>query len=367
MKRFLLAVAAIVAIAAGGLAVVGGSAGAQSPSDARVRVVHASPDAPGVDVYANDNKVLTNVEFPAASDYLTVPAGTYNFKVFATGADPVSDEPVIDADATLAAGKDYTVAAVGLVADIQPAVFEDNNAAPAEGKAHVRVIHASPDAPAVDIAVAGGPVVIAGLAFPDASEYTPVDEGTYDLEVRAAGTETVALPLDGVSLAAAKIYTVIAVGLLEGEPALDVLVIADDPRAAAPAPGTIAGCLAGSAADGPNGPTAQLGLRRHRQRRWEPLADRLAGAGGSGGRRRRREPGVPSHEVARTKDHSRRRRAQFAPASLLALRTAGRIRERSQNRRLVSGAIIFWVSSGSSWLKRYFSRSVADALGRVWT
>lgn len=252
MKKVLLIGAAAVAAMALGAVTWGASASAQSANDARVRVVHASPDAPGVDVYANDNKVLTNVEFPAASDYLTVPAGTYNSKVFATGADPAMDEPVIDADATLAAGKDYTVAAVGLVADIQPAVFEDNNAAPASGKAHVRVIHASPDAPAVDIAVAGGPVVIANLAFPDASEYTPVDAGTYDLEVRAAGTTTVALPLDGVSLAAGKIYTVIAVGLLEGEPALEVLTIADDPRAAAPAP----------SAPAPQ-PTAQTGQLPH--------------------------------------------------------------------------------------------------------
>lgn len=236
MKKVLLIGAAAVATLTLGAVTWGGSASAQSANDARVRVVHASPDAPGVDVYANDNKVLTNVEFPAASDYLTVPAGTYNFKVYATGADPVMDEPVIDADATLAAGKDYTVAAVGLVADIQPAVFEDNNAAPSSGKAHVRVIHASPDAPAVDIAVADGPVLVESLEFPDAAGPLPVDAGTYDLEVRAAGTETVALPLDGVSLTAGKIYTVIAVGLLEGEPALDVLTIADDPRAAAPAP-----------------------------------------------------------------------------------------------------------------------------------
>lgn len=252
MKKVLLIGAAAVAALTLGAVTWGGSASAQSANDARVRVVHASPDAPGVDVYANDNKVLTNVEFPAASDYLTVPAGTYNFKVYATGADPVMDEPVIDADATLAAGKDYTVAAVGLVADIQPAVFEDNNAAPSSGKAHVRVIHASPDAPAVDIAVANGPVLVESLEFPDAAGPLPVDAGTYDLELRAAGTETVALPLDGVSLTAGKIYTVIAVGLLEGEPALDVLTIADDPRAAAPAPAPSA------PAPQPTSPTGQL-------------------------------------------------------------------------------------------------------------
>ncbi len=235
MKRMLLASAALLALASGGIALISG-ASAQTPSDARVRVIHASPDAPNVDVYVDDTETLTDVPYKTVSDYLTVPAGSYNFKVYAAGADPATDDPVIDADATLAAGKDYSVAAVGLVADIAPAVYEDNNAAPAAGKTHVRVIHAAPDAPNVDVAVADGPVVFDNVAFPNADGPTPVDAGTYDLEVRAAGTETVALALDGVALSAGKIYTVIAVGLLEGDPALEAVTVVDDPRAAGAAP-----------------------------------------------------------------------------------------------------------------------------------
>ena len=48
-------------------------------SDARVRVLHASPDAPAVDVYLDGSKVsaLTNVPFGAISDYLAIPAGSH--------------------------------------------------------------------------------------------------------------------------------------------------------------------------------------------------------------------------------------------------------------------------------------------------
>ena len=95
---------------------------------ARVRVVHASPDAPAVDVYADGAKVLTNVAFKGSSDYLSVPAGPHNFKVFATGANPATGTAVINADATLEAGKDYTVVAIGKLAEIKPLVLVDNNA-----------------------------------------------------------------------------------------------------------------------------------------------------------------------------------------------------------------------------------------------
>lgn len=181
------------------------------PSRARVRVVHASPDAPAVDVWVNDALTLENVPFQAVSDYLTVPGGTYNVKVVPTGA---TEPVVINADLTVDAGVDYTVIARGLLADISPLVLVDNNSDPAAGNAHVRFVHLSPDAPAVDIAVAGGPVVIGNIAFGEASSYTPVPAGSYDLEVRLAGTNTVVLPLPGIALADGDVYTAYAFGLV---------------------------------------------------------------------------------------------------------------------------------------------------------
>lgn len=203
-------------------------------SNAKVRVVHASPDAPAVDVLVNGQKVqaLTNVPFFTASSYLDLPAGTYDIQVVPTGA---TTPVVIDAKGVkIDAGKAYTIAASGKLADIKPAVFVDDLTAPAAGKAHVRVYHLSPDAPAVDIAVKGGPVLIPNLAFPNASNYLPVDAGTYDLEVRPTGTTTAALSLAGTKLDAGKIYDVFANGLLSGTPALKVDIATPAPVAATP-------------------------------------------------------------------------------------------------------------------------------------
>lgn len=176
---------------------------------AKVRVVHASPDAPAVDVYVNNNKVLTNVPFFTASDYLDLAAGSYDIKVTPTGQ---ADTAVIDAKGVaVEGGKAYTIAAGGKVAEIKPYILSDNLAAPAAGKAHVRVVHLSPDAPAVDVKVAGGPTLISNLAFGKDSGYLPVDAGTYDLQVVPAGkSEPVVLDLKGTKLEAGKIYDVFA-------------------------------------------------------------------------------------------------------------------------------------------------------------
>jgi hypothetical protein len=198
-------------------------ASAQQADTARVRVVHASPDAPAVDVYLNDAKAISSLAYKAASDFAAVPANSYAVKVTAAGG----TDAVISATLPLEAGKSYTVVAVGQLANIAAQVFVDDTSDLASGKARLRVIHASPNTPGVDVAVTGGPVLINNLAFPNASDNLDVDAGTYNVEVRPAGTTTAALSAPGLALEAGKYYTVIAAGLLGGSPALELLPIVD--------------------------------------------------------------------------------------------------------------------------------------------
>lgn len=183
----------------------------------RVRVVHASPDAPAVDVWVDGQKAFTNAAFQAITPYASLPAGAHKVQVVPTGK---TEPAVISATLTLDPAKDYTVAAVNTLAKIEPLVLTDNNSAPAAGKAHVRFVHASPDAPAVDIAVKGGPVVFSNVAFKGVGDYTPVAAGTYDLEVRPAGKTDVVLSVPGVKLEDGGVYTVFAMGLASGQPKL---------------------------------------------------------------------------------------------------------------------------------------------------
>jgi hypothetical protein len=176
-----------------------------------IRVLHASPDAPAVDIWVDGELTLEDVPFKTLSGYLKLPAGEHQIVVVVAGT---TEPAVIDASPTFEAGKKYTVAATGFVADIAPAVFVDNGKA-VDGKAKLRVVHLSPDAPAVDVAVKGqapADAPVKGLEFPDATGYLTLPPASYDFEVRLAGTETVALPLDGVALEGGKNYSVFAVG-----------------------------------------------------------------------------------------------------------------------------------------------------------
>ena len=84
--------------------------------------------------------------------------------------------------------------------------------------------------PAVDITTTTGAVVFGNTSFREYSEFTPLPAGTYDLQVRLAGSETVVLELPGISLMDGTIYTVFARGFVSGSDAqaLGAQIIVND-------------------------------------------------------------------------------------------------------------------------------------------
>jgi hypothetical protein len=207
-----------------------GLQGNGAQGDACIDVVHASPDAPLVDVYVDGALAISGLGYGWHSGWVPLPAGDHQIQVTATGQAP--DTAVIDATVTVEPGVAYQVAATGQLANIAPAIFTTDLSGLTADTARVRVIHASPDAPAVDVAVTGGDVLISNLAFPNASDYLEVPAGAYDLEVRPAGTTDVALSLPGVQLDGGTVYDIYAIGQVS-DGTLQVLVIPS--IAAAPA------------------------------------------------------------------------------------------------------------------------------------
>ena len=112
---------------------------------AKVRVIHASPDAPNVDVYVDDAKAISDLAYTKSARPADLNPGVRNLKVKAAG----TDTTVIDVSPELEARR-YSVYAVGKLANIEPLLLEDTRYA-AKNATKVRVLHASPSAPKVDI------------------------------------------------------------------------------------------------------------------------------------------------------------------------------------------------------------------------
>lgn len=189
--------------------------------EAKIRVLHASPDAPAVDIYANGNKVLENVPFGTLSGYLSVPKGEYRIQIRPAGKQtPI----VIDEEVHVGGHKFYTLAASGKLSNIKLLTFLDKDRARESGQPRIRVIHLSPNAPSVDIGVVGQKPFIRDLAYQERSSYKRLPVGTFDIQVRIAGTDTTALTIPNVTVANGLSATVYAIGLVGGSPSLSTVI-----------------------------------------------------------------------------------------------------------------------------------------------
>lgn len=86
---------------------------ANDPDNAQVRVVHLSADTPAVDVLTQDKsaKVVEGLAYPDATDYLALPAGSYDLIVCAAADNSVC--PLDPGALDLAEGTAYSVFAIG--------------------------------------------------------------------------------------------------------------------------------------------------------------------------------------------------------------------------------------------------------------
>jgi hypothetical protein len=190
----------------------------QPTGSIRTRSAHLSPDAPDIDVYVDGERVREGISYGTVTDYRDLEPGTYAIQVVPAGEDPA--EAVIDE--TIEIGDvDSTLAVIGEVADenqpLEGPILEDDNSPVDPDTARVRVLHASPDAPAVDV-VAGenGDALFENVAFGE-SDYTEVPEGEYTLDIYPAGDREASVFEIDVSLAGGTVYSAFAIGYLEPE------------------------------------------------------------------------------------------------------------------------------------------------------
>lgn len=107
-----------------------------------VQILHASPDAPAVDIRLDGAEALTGVDFKQSSGWLSLDAGTYSVEV--QGILPDSNATVIGpADLTFDADTINTVVALNDVQNIEPLVLTQPRTPVSPGAARVWVLHAA--------------------------------------------------------------------------------------------------------------------------------------------------------------------------------------------------------------------------------
>lgn len=172
-----------------------------------LNVVHASPDAPTVNVLVDGAVALSDVDYKGVSGQARFVAGTYQLAIEAILPDastvqviPPDPDPPLSID--FAGDTIYTVLAVGKVAEtgalgLQPKVIAQPRTPVTAGNARVIAVHGAPSAPAVDVYVTAPGADLSAetplneatpLAFND-DELGPVEvpAGNYQIRITVAG------------------------------------------------------------------------------------------------------------------------------------------------------------------------------------
>jgi hypothetical protein len=106
-----------------------------------VQILHASPDAPAVDVVVDGEEVLSDVDYKDASGWVTLDSGTYSIDVQAIL--PGGNLSVLGADLTFEDDTINTVVALNDVQNLEPLVLTQPGTAVSAGAARVWVLHAA--------------------------------------------------------------------------------------------------------------------------------------------------------------------------------------------------------------------------------
>ncbi|EJO5348024.1 DUF4397 domain-containing protein [Clostridium botulinum] len=196
----------------------------KSDEKSHVRILHASPDAPAVDIYINNNLITKGLSYKGFTEYMPLKSTVYNIKVFPAGK---KDTPVINKNIFIPPNSIYTVAAVGFLEDISLFPILDkklDNKNP--NKSYVRFVHLSPDAPKVDFYL-NNKEIFDNIGYKNITDYYEVDPKNYTITLKLGNTEDIALTSPNANLKPNKYYTVYAVGLAKGSPPLQVLIPLD--------------------------------------------------------------------------------------------------------------------------------------------
>lgn len=184
-RAALLAALPLLSVLSGCQAVV------SSPTASQLRIIAASPDAPGLDMYEGNSVIAYNLGFGTVTSYISTDPGTFTISADIAG----SKQALASAKGTFSPSNQYTVLIGNFSADLQELVLKDQAQAAPSGQISLRFIDQATRIGAIDIYLvpmgqkftAVTPLTT-NVTFPVNTGYLNVPTGTYTLVIVPTGT-----------------------------------------------------------------------------------------------------------------------------------------------------------------------------------
>ncbi|MFT6733739.1 MAG: hypothetical protein ACJAS9_001929 [Polaribacter sp.] len=184
----------------------------------KIQIVHASPDAPTVDLLLDGAEIAGDVDYKQATGIAEIVAGSHIAEVKAILPDGTTIDAFPAVTADLTQDLIYSVLAVNDTENLEALILTRPDIAVTEGNARVQIVHAAPQAPMVDIYVTAPDAdlaqssVLVTASFKDSLDATEVPVGDYQIRITLAGdVETVVYDSGTITLPSTSDFLIAAI------------------------------------------------------------------------------------------------------------------------------------------------------------
>lgn len=181
----------LAAAAACAIALSGCQGIVASQSGSQVRIIDASPDAPGLDIYQNNAALAYNLGFGTITSYVPIDPGTYTTTSTVAGTKQV----LSSSKGTFVTATQYTVLIGNSAASLQQLTLKDQSQPAPSGQISLRFIDQATRISPLDIYLvpAGKKLtdvtpVVTNINFNVNTGYLNIPTGTYTLVMVPTGT-----------------------------------------------------------------------------------------------------------------------------------------------------------------------------------
>jgi hypothetical protein len=164
---------------------------AGNTSAAQLRIITASPDAPGLDIYASNSAIAYNLGFGTITSYIPIDAATYTITTDSAGTRQV----LSTTKATLVDSSQYTDLIGNSSSTLQQLILKDQSQAAPSGQIALRFVDQATRISAVDIYLipAGEKLVdvvplVTNITFGVNTGYLNIPTGAYSIVMVPTGT-----------------------------------------------------------------------------------------------------------------------------------------------------------------------------------
>jgi len=179
-----------------------------------ITIIHASPNSPAFDFVLDNQRILdpNGPEFVYGKriPYFRAFSGSRLARIYEKNN---FISPLHEVELKLMSGIYYSLFIGGTKESLTSLLIEDDLTKPVEGKAKLRFVNLSPDAPALDFSINQNTILASNKKFNEYTSFQEIEAGSYNATIKSHSGTSINIPID-LELEDGKIYTIWTKGFI---------------------------------------------------------------------------------------------------------------------------------------------------------